>query len=267
MKTIMIQNQDRNMSARDYPDSTFLRVTSMFRTLQGEGPFAGFPAVFLRLSGCNYGSKTDMCTWCDTSFQFDHGQLHTIDQVVAELNHLEGRQPSDILVITGGEPTLQKTLLGLISKVWANKYFKTIQVETNGTQPKFFEDAEEMGLLGKDKVTFVVSPKANERLKKYPQVHPKVKWWADCYKFVLSAEEGDAHHEIPEWALTEKHKPVYVSPMTVYLKPYQGEVSSIWDADLVDQERTAANYAYAAAYALKHNLRLSVQMHTLTAIA
>jgi organic radical activating enzyme len=168
------------------------------------------------------------------------------------------------LVITGGEPTLQANVLALITKALC--HFSAIQVETNGTQPKFFEQAEHMGLIGDDRLEFIVSPKANERLKKYPQVPEKVQWWAHAYKFVISADPESAHHTIPEWAL-RSHKIVMVSPMTVYKKPYEGEVSSIWDADLVDQEQTAANYRYAAAYALKNNLRLSIQMHTITAIA
>jgi len=266
MRTIVIQNVDRNTSPRDYKDLAGLAVTSMFRTLQGEGPLAGRPAVFLRLAGCNYGSKTDFCLFCDTSFQFDAKQIIGVPELLAKLLELR-KSPKDILVITGGEPTLQTALLGLI--VQAKGYFSSIQIETNGTQPKFFVEAEARGITGKDFIT-VVSPKANERLKSYPQVHQTVKWWASDFKFVVSADTESAHHTIPDWALHHAEhgtKDVWVSPMTVYRKSYSGEVSSAWDAALVDQEATAANYAYAARYALEHNLLLSVQVHTLTAIA
>lgn len=268
MIPIQIQNQDRNISARDYADKPDqLRVTTWFRTLQGEGTRAGQPAVFLRLAGCNYGSKTDHCLFCDTSFQFDSATILDIDTTLNLLMAVEGYSPTDILVITGGEPTLQVSVLALITKVLQGNQFAAVQVETNGTQPRFFGQAEDMGIAGSERLEFIVSPKANERLKKYPQVHPTVTWWAYAYKFVISADPESAHHTIPEWALRSNHKIVMVSPMTVYKKPYQGEVSSIWDAELVDQERTADNYRYAAAYALKHNLRLSIQMHTITAIA
>lgn len=269
MIPIQIQNQDRNISARDYADKPDqLRVTTWFRTLQGEGTRAGQPAVFLRLAGCNYGSKTDHCLFCDTSFQFDNAAILDVDTVLNALIGLEGYATSDILVITGGEPTLQTAILHLIARVLQGRYFKAVQIETNGTQPKFFETAEEMGLIGNERLEITVSPKANERLKKYPPLHPKVMWWANVLKFVISADPESAHYEVPRWALQESvNKVVMVSPMTVYKKPYEGEVSSIWDAELVDQQQTAANYAYAAAYALKHNLRLSIQMHTITAIA
>lgn len=267
MIPIQIQNQDRNISARDYEDKPDqLRVTTWFRTLQGEGTRAGQPAVFLRLAGCNYGSKTDHCQFCDTSFQFDTANILNIDTVINLMVALEGYSPTDILVITGGEPTLQTNVLALITKVLYNGLFTAVQMETNGTQPKFFEAAEATGLVGDDRLEFIISPKANERLKKHHPIHPKVNWWAHAYKFVVSADPESAHHTVPDWAL-KSQKIVMVSPMTVYKKPYEGEVSSIWDAELVDQEQTAANYAYAAAYALKHNLRLSIQMHTITAIA
>ena len=38
-----------------------LEVHSIFKTIQGEGPFCGTPAVFIRLAGCNL-----QCPWCDT---------------------------------------------------------------------------------------------------------------------------------------------------------------------------------------------------------
>lgn len=265
MKTIVIQNADRNVSARDYPADKLL-VTTVFRTLQGEGPLAGRPAVFVRLAGCNYGSKTDHCQFCDTSFQLDKATPYYPEALLSEVLALKGYNERDCLVITGGEPTLQLTLLDFIVK--ASGAFAEIQIETNGTQPKFFADAEARGMDGHNFLV-VVSPKANDRLKKYHPLPEKVRWWASDLKYVLSADPESAHHTIPEEALAmafKTNRRVWVSPMTVYKKAYAGEVSSIWDAELVDQEATAANYAYAAAYALENNLRLSVQMHTLTAI-
>lgn len=264
MKTIMIQNVDRNVSARDYVDlNGKLLIHSAFRTIQGEGPFQGQPAIFLRLSGCNYGAKEDFCAFCDTSFQFDKGQSLDLEAVLSMLLALPGYRTTDVLVVTGGEPTLQHALIGLLSKAQAGHHFAAIQVETNGTQPKFFDAAEDSGLFD---IQYVVSPKANERLKKYPAIPYSVTWWASAFKFVISADPESTHHQVPEWALTSRAL-VYVSPMAVYKKPYTGEVSSVWDDELVDQVATAANYKYAAQYALDNNLRLTLQMHLLTALA
>lgn len=63
---------------RDAPtDSLF--VTSMFFTLQGEGPYAGMPALFIRLAKCNLD-----CSFCfvpSTKITMADGKSKRIDQV------------------------------------------------------------------------------------------------------------------------------------------------------------------------------------------
>lgn len=264
MIPILTQNTDRNISARDYDGlGDDLLVTSWFPTIQGEGPYAGYPAMFVRLSGCNLGQKSDFCRFCDTAFQFDSGQRLSPQSLLDRLLGDTQYSHKQVLVITGGEPTLQgSNLLAFI--VMASPYFKDIQIETNGTQPRFFDEAQASGSTHLFKA--VVSPKANERLKKYPVTPMAVRWWASCYKFVLSADPESTHHTVPDWALASP-KPVYVSPMAVYLRPYQGEVSSAWDSTLVDHEQTAANYQYAAQYAMKHDLLVSIQSHLFLGLA
>jgi len=259
----IIQNVDRNMSARDYSHlGDKILVTSVFSTIQGEGPYAGYPAMFVRLAGCNYGSKQDMCSWCDTSFEFDKGKAYNLNELLAELISTSGYNPKQVLVITGGEPTLQPNLLALI--VRASHFFAHIQLETNGTQPKFFATAVNLHMQSYFKS--VVSPKANERLGKYPQVANEVLWHASCLKFVMTADPTSPHHTVPQWAL-ESGKTIYVSPMAVYAEAYKGEVASIWDDGLIDKAATAANYHYAAIYAMEHQLLLSLQQHLFIGLA
>jgi organic radical activating enzyme len=263
MKTILIQNADTNKSQRDYMVlGDKLLVTSTFSTIQGEGPYAGAPAMFVRLSGCNYGSKSDFCGFCDTNFTFSKGIQYTPLELLNQLVAEPGYNKNQVLVVTGGEPTLQHNLLAFMSE--AQFHFKAIQIETNGTQPKFYQAAEERGMA--NLFISVVSPKANMRLGKYPEVHKDVLWWASCLKFVVSADPENAHHEIPDWALASK-KPIYVSPMAVYNKEYEGEVSSIWEDGLVNKEETAKNYRYAAQLVMKHQLLLSIQQHLMVGIA
>lgn len=289
----VVQNVDRIIRQRDYDkfgDSTLL-VTSFFRTIQGEGPYAGWPAVFLRLAGCNFGDKSDHCQWCDTSFQFDQGKTFNFNELSYELTHLPGYRETDILVITGGEPTLQHNLVPFM--IGASSLFKRIQIETNGTQPSFFalmqryEEsmyptthvgrakhliAEALGEPDADRYvrpSVVVSPKASNKASRTPELAELVQHYASCLKFVVTADPEDPQHEIPDWALSMQAKYgtlIYVSPMAVYLRPYAGEVSSAWDATLIDQEATAANYAYAAQYAMQHGFLLSIQGHLFTAI-
>lgn len=263
MIPIMIQNTDRAISARDYKAlGTKILVTSMFSTIQGEGPYSGHPAMFVRLAGCNYGDKNAYCQFCDTSFFFDKGEALEADELVARVLATEGYHPKQVLVITGGEPTLQVNLLAFIMKV--RVHFKEIQIETNGTQPKFYHEAVNRDMMRTFKS--VVSPKANVKTAKYPQVSGDVLWWATCLKFVVSADPDSPHHEVPQWAL-DSAKNIYVSPMAVYLRPYSGEVSSIWEEGLIDKVQTARNYNYAAEYAMKHRLLLSVQTHLFIGLA
>ena len=264
MKTIPIQqNVDRAISARDYtPLGTKVLITSMFSTIQGEGPFAGYPAMFVRLAGCNYGNKGDVCSWCDTAFEFDNGTAVEPEDLLQQVLATPGYNKKQVLVITGGEPTLQQNILTFI--VLASSYFADIQLETNGTQPKFFTEAELRGMTHLFKA--VVSPKANEHLGKYPFIAPQVEWWAHCFKFVVTSDHTSVHHTVPDWALKTK-KTVYVSPMAIYAEAYKGEVASIWEEGLVDKAQTAANYHYAAVYAMEHQLRLSLQSHLFIGLA
>jgi organic radical activating enzyme len=288
MKTIMIQNVDRVVRRSDYNhlSPNELLVTSMFATLQGEGPFAGYPAVFLRLAGCNFGDKKDHCQGCDTFFKFDeaeewdHDEL--LDLLVGHASTLGNPATERLLVITGGEPTLQPSLLPFIKK--ALQSFKWVQLETNGTQAKFFEElrvAHEnheipRGVARRGEfaqwhgLSIVVSPKASMWASRYPELSERVSDYATCLKFVVSADEEDPHHLIPEWAYKHKAKfgiPLYVSPLAVYSKPYQGEVSSIWEDGLINKEVTSKNYSYAAQLAMNTGCLLSLQTHLFVAIA
>jgi 7-carboxy-7-deazaguanine synthase len=70
-------------------------------TLQGEGAHAGRPCVFLRFAACNLA-----CTWCDTDFAAEGATKREAGEIVQELVALD-RYASRMVVVTGGEPTLQ----------------------------------------------------------------------------------------------------------------------------------------------------------------
>jgi 7-carboxy-7-deazaguanine synthase len=76
-----------------------LVVTEIFYSLQGEGPFIGFPSVFIRLGGC----IDPLCPWCDTEYAWHEFSEMRTDEIIAEMNRYECRN----VVITGGEPFLQ----------------------------------------------------------------------------------------------------------------------------------------------------------------
>ena len=103
------------------------RVNEIFYTLQGEGAHSGIPAVFVRFSGCNL-----RCPWCDTEFQ--SATPMTAEQIVAEAEELYDvpNERRKMVVLTGGEPSLQIDEALIDTLHHAGFY---ICVETNGTHP------------------------------------------------------------------------------------------------------------------------------------
>lgn len=96
-----------------------MRVNEIFYSIQGEGAHSGEAAIFVRLSGCNL-----LCEFCDTEHR-PYKDL-TEDEICSQIAEF----PSRLVVITGGEPTLQLTK-SLIQKIHA--LGKMVAIETNGT--------------------------------------------------------------------------------------------------------------------------------------
>lgn len=95
------------------------KVVEIFYSLQGEGFFTGTAAVFIRFSGCNLS-----CSFCDTNHKnFDE---KTDEELVAEVCEY----PTQYVILTGGEPSLQVTehLIELL-----HRQQKFVCIETNGT--------------------------------------------------------------------------------------------------------------------------------------
>ena len=103
------------------------KVNEIFYTLQGEGAHSGIPAVFVRFSGCNL-----RCPWCDT--EFSEFTEMSADEIVREALSLYDipNERRKMLVLTGGEPSLQVDT-PLIDALHAAGFY--ICIETNGTRP------------------------------------------------------------------------------------------------------------------------------------
>lgn len=273
-----------------------LFVTSMFFTLQGEGPFAGQPALFIRLTKCNLA-----CSFCDTFF--DDGDWLTYQEIESKMYHTicdywntKGEAvplwalpedggplyPNIVLVITGGEPTLQSNLTEFLRRQVGN--FKGVQIESNGT----------VNLPIPEGVTLVCSPKCAEKngvATKYLSPTKQILERADCLKFVVSADKDTPYHTIPEWAHEWKKnnptKEIYLSPMNVYnslpqkikiLHNEKGnitmeqrstvdEVISFWEPGLLNLAQNQANHEYVARYCMDHGFKLNLQMHLYASLA
>lgn len=102
-----------------------IRYSEIFYSIQGEGYFTGTPSVFFRTSFCNL-----KCTWCDTPYTSFHPENKsiTIENAVEEIK----KYNCDHVVITGGEPFIQKKPLKLLCDE-LHKLDKFVTIETNGT--------------------------------------------------------------------------------------------------------------------------------------
>lgn len=263
-------------AAETQDDAVRLLVTSIFYTFQGEGPFTGRPALFVRLAKCNLA-----CSFCDA--YFEEGDWMTFEEILTEARkQIEGGAEfaGDVrdfvkrnvgLVVTGGEPMLQDALGAFFGAV--QHKFAWLQVETNGTQ--------NLAALPKV-VKVVVSPKCSEKggkAVKYLEPHPSVAERATCLKFVVTADPESPYYDIPDWA-KKMPLPVYVSPMNVYARlPAKAvtflekgqasleqrstvdEVVSFWEEGLFDRRANKANHEHAASLAVRRGYIFNLQQH------
>ncbi|BHH85220.1 hypothetical protein LA52FAK_35090 [Desulforhopalus sp. 52FAK] len=101
-----------------------LELTEIFASLQGEGPFAGRPAVFVRLSRC----IPPFCPWCDSSFAWETGDRFVVGDIMGQILAYN----ISFVVVTGGEPFLQwSSGLQELSKKLIH-HGCTLQYETSG---------------------------------------------------------------------------------------------------------------------------------------
>jgi 7-carboxy-7-deazaguanine synthase len=220
----------------------------IFASLQGEGPSAGKPCAFVRLSRCNLA-----CVWCDTAYtwrfegdnrphrsgeQFERtANQVTLSEVDAAKRIAALTKPR--LVVTGGEPLLQAPAL---ARMLALLPGMAIEIETNGTvAPPPALDA----LVHQYNVSPKLSHSGNPA--ELALVPERLAHWAAepraFLKFVI-AEPADVEEVL---ALTE----AYAIPRErIYLM-----------AEGTDAATLHAREAWLAPLCLEHNLTLSKRLH------
>jgi len=115
----------------------------IFASLQGEGPSAGRPSLFISLSRCNLA-----CQWCDTAYTWrftgdnrphrdDQAFERSSNQLILQEDDVIARLlafPQDRLVVTGGEPLLQAAALArVLAALKQARPGLHVEIETNGT--------------------------------------------------------------------------------------------------------------------------------------
>lgn len=96
-------------------------INEIFYSLQMEGSYIGYPAVFIRFSRCNLN-----CDFCDTKYALGGGSTMDDREIYSKISHFPCRR----VIFTGGEPTLYDKFMSNFMKQHTEfEYF----IETNGT--------------------------------------------------------------------------------------------------------------------------------------
>lgn len=219
----------------DYRKSGELLVHSIFKTIQGEGPFCGDRALFIRLFGCNL-----RCPGCDTEYTAKMN-LFTPDELVLALKGM-GWPHGALIVLTGGEPFRQNVvpaIYALLSAGWA------VQVETNGIlSPPGLETLDYFS-----RFSIVCSPKTS-------RIHDDIAKRAIAFKYVLRSDEVCDEDGLPTIALGHPASPMIARPsrsVPIYVQPM----------DEQDPILNKANTDAAIASAMGFGYRLQIQTHKL----
>ena len=214
-----------------------IQVHSIFYTIQGEGPFSGMPAIFIRLAGCNL-----QCPGCDTEYT-DHRRAYTADQLKREVSTMvreAGGAAAKLAVVTGGEP-FRQNITGLVHALQELGYL--VQIETNGTLPP------SPGLPPCAIVCSPKAPKVNQRLLDFGIL---------AFKYVVDANNGTLEDGLPAAILhgMQPARPPADFDGDIFMSPM----------DECCPEANARNLGVAVRSCLKHGYRLQVQLHKLASL-
>lgn len=211
-----------------------LEVHSIFKTIQGEGPFVGTRSIFVRLAGCNL-----QCPLCDTDYTSKRGE-YTAHELIVQINRLTGRDRPDsgyLVVITGGEP-FRQNLRPFVDLLLEHGY--NVQIETNGT---LFQE------LPYDLITVVCSPKTF-KINSLLGVHIK------ALKYVVTANDIASNDGLPFYVLEHVAKPCVARPPLAF----NGDIY-IQPADEANLLGNKENLDAAIASVMKHGYTLCLQTH------
>jgi organic radical activating enzyme len=212
-----------------------LWVQEVFYTLQGEGPFAGQPAVFVRLAGCNL-----RCYWCDTEFE-SSTWVPSLDELVRTVE--EQRPPKcDLVVVTGGEPFRQN--IAPLLEVLLGRGLR-VQIETAGT---LWLDIPEH-----ERLFIVCSPKT-------PRLNAQLEQRINAYKYVLADSEIDVEDGLPTMSTQVRGERARIA------RPRAGVDVYVMPRDDHDRAKNAAHLATCVEVAKQHGYRLTIQLHKLVGL-
>lgn len=266
---------------QEVTDGSQLWVQEVFHTIQGEGPFAGLPAVFVRLAGCNLA-----CHFCDTEFESSKWRPSLLEVIEAVEMCAAGGEfvwdprteqmrfigsaskkltPTSLVVLTGGEP-LRQNVGPLIREL--NQRNIRVQVETAGTL--FLDCIPELFSLrfssaNRTENAIICSPKTS---KLNTNIVPHI----NGYKYIVKHGEVD-----PIDGLPNKSTQILGQDCRIY-RPWEDQTHShdyfrgsqeiyVQPEDSQNHKQNRKNLEQAAQSVLgERNYRLCIQMHKLAGL-
>ena len=175
-----------------------LRVTEIFRSVQGESTHAGRPCAFVRLTGCPM-----RCVWCDSEYTFKGGEHVSVEDVMRQVR----AYGCQLVEVTGGEPLAQKEALVLVRQL-CNEGFEVL-IETGG-----FVSTE--GLDERAKIILDVKcPASNEAERNHWPNLARLRADRDEVKFVVKdrADWEFTRRIVEEYALESRALAILISPV------------------------------------------------------
>lgn len=225
----------------DASSGSTLSVKEVFHTLQGEGPFAGAPCIFVRLAGCNL-----RCYFCDTDFEGEGVRVVEANKLVNEVTNAwpHAPQAGALVVISGGEPLRQN--IGFFCDRLIELGYK-VQLETAGTiWPAFSLPLS---------VHIVCSPKTGG-------INPHVLERCRDWKYIVGVGDAIDERGLPSSNTQDrsgKAQRLARGAGTTWLQPrYEYHDNDITKPNDV---QNTANLQFAAWLCLQHGYRLSMQQH------
>ena len=209
-----------------------MKVSEIFKSIEGEGLRTGLPAVFIRLHGCNL-----RCSYCDSMYAVegcDYKQM-SVAQILDAV-----KEYGDIthVTLTGGEPLIHPDVEDLLCQLSGNGY--RVNIETNGTVPckwhfpgLFYTmdwKCKSSGMTAKMKMENLETLGAN-----------------DVLKFVVGTVEDLEETESVVKSLAEKKSDM----PHVFVSPVFGNLSN----------EEIVNWLLNSATMVKNNARFQIQLH------
>ena len=179
------------------PINETVRVTEVFRSIQGESTHAGRPCSFVRLTGCPM-----RCVWCDSEYTFTGGEQMTISDILNQVRNFG----CELVEVTGGEPLAQKSAFTLIRHLCDEGY--EVLIETGGYVST--EGVDERAAIILD----VKCPASGEAERNFWPNLERLRSSKDEVKFVI-AELADweyAQQIIRGYNLEQTSKAILISP-------------------------------------------------------